>query len=422
MISAANPPQPLSGNKIVAAKNKALKINRMKRTFLPACIIVFAFLCKSNCAFSQTDTTHKRYTVAVFTPLYLDSAFDASGEYRYDKYFPRFISPGLEFYEGVKLAADSLAAENVPLDIAVFDTRSSSETLQQQLNSAIMQHAGLIIGHVTPAEAKILAEAALKKNIPFINANLPNDAGIGSNPSLVILNATLQTHCESIYRFLQKSYALSPIIIFRKKGLMEDRLQAYFSDAEKNTAGVKLKVKFISTDENKPVNPRQFMDSTKLTVVIVASLDERFGKNIAQELAAVVSSYPTLLIGMPTWDAITDFTKKEYKGLSIIYTTPFYNAKIDKTSVGITNYFKNILYSRPSDMVFRGYECMYRFGKLLLDKGSNLNSSIGEKKYKIFTDWDIEPVLDKQTLSLDHFENKKLYFVNKSDGVVKQVF
>ncbi|MEP6749700.1 MAG: amino acid ABC transporter substrate-binding protein, partial [Bacteroidota bacterium] len=68
----------------------------MKKPLLPACIIVLAFICQGNFSFAQTDTAHKHYTVAVFTPLYLDSAFDASGEYRYDKYFPKFINPGLE--------------------------------------------------------------------------------------------------------------------------------------------------------------------------------------------------------------------------------------------------------------------------------------------------------------------------------------
>jgi hypothetical protein len=405
----------------IAGKDLSIKDLRMKKYLLRAIMIVAVLLsvCKS---FSQTDTVHKRYTVAVFTPLYLDSAFDASGAYRYDKYFPKFISPGLEFYEGVKLAADSLLAEKIPLDIEIFDTRSSKITLQEQINSAFVQNAGLIIGHVTPAEAKVLADVAMKKSIPFINANLPNDAGISNNPSLVILNSTLQTHCETIYRFLQKYYGLSPIIIVRKKGVMEDRLQTYFFDAEKNTAGVRLKIKWLTIDENKSASLPEYMDSTKLTVVVAASLDETFGKDVAQQLASTITSYPALLIGMPTWDAIGDFNRKEYKGLNIIYTTSFYNSKIDKTSMGINNYFKNTLYSRPSDMVFRGYECMYRFGKLLVDKGPNLNSSIGEKKYKLFTDWDIEPVLDKQTLSLDHFENKKLYFVKKTDGVISQVF
>jgi len=394
----------------------------MKKTLLPVFIIAFSFICKSNGAFAQTDTAHKRYTVAVFTPLYLDSAFDASGEYRYDKNFPKFISPGLEFYEGIKLAADSLKIENVALDIEIFDTRSASQTLQQQLSSAPMEHAGLIIGHVTPAEAKILAEAAFRKSIPFINANLPNDAGIANNPSLVILNTTLQTHCEGIYRYLQRNYATSPVIIFRKKGAMEDRLQNYFSEAEKNTSGVKLKLKYVLLDETKPFSVKQYMDSTKLMISIVGSLDESFGKTIARQLAEKVENYPSLLIGMPTWDAISDFNKKEYNSLNIVYTTPFYNPKTDKASISITNYFKTILYARPSDMVFRGYECMYRFGKLLSDRGSNLNTSIGEKKYKVFTDWDIQPVLDKQTLAIDHFENKKLYFIRKVDGNITSVY
>ena len=393
----------------------------MRTTLLPVLIITFAFLTTHGSAAAQADTAHKRYSIAIFVPLYLDSAFDPSGQYRYDKYFPKFISPGLEFYEGVKLAADSLKNEKAKLDIQVFDTRSASENLQQQLNSPAMQQAGLIIGHVTPAEAKLLAEAALKKNIPFINANLPNDAGISNNPSLVILNSTLQTHCEGIYRYLQKNYGTSNVIVFRKKGQMEDRLQAYFSEAEKNTPGVKLKMKFITLDETKPFVLQPHLDSIRLTVCIAASLDENFGKNIAQQLSTSIETYPALLVGMPTWDAITDFNKKEYKGLNIVYTTPFYNAKTDKTSTSINNYFKNNLYSRPTDMVFRGYECLYRFGKLLIEKGSNLNSSIGEKKYKVFTDWDIQPILDKQTLSLDHFENKKLYFVKKLNGAVTQV-
>ena len=96
---------------------------------------------------------------------------------------------------------------------------------------------------------------------------------------------------------------------------------------------------------------------------------------------------------------------------------------MDKVSISITNYFKNNLYSRPTDMAFRGYECLMHFGKLLLEKGSNLGSSIGEKKYKVFTDFDIQPVfLNKQSPTLDYFENKKIYFVKILDGVIKSVY
>jgi hypothetical protein len=73
----------------------------------------------------QTDSTRQR--IAIFTPLYLDSAFDAAGNYRYDaKTFPRQSSAGLEFWEGAELAIDSLKKEGVQLDIHVYDRHHSN--------------------------------------------------------------------------------------------------------------------------------------------------------------------------------------------------------------------------------------------------------------------------------------------------------
>jgi hypothetical protein len=74
-------------------------------------------------------------------------------------------------------------------------------------------------------------------------------------------------------------------------------------------------------------------------------------------------------------------------------------------------------------MVFRGYETVYHFSKLLQEYGTNLNSSIGSKKYKLFTDFDIQPVfLNKQNMTLDYFENKKLYFIKKVNGNIVAVY
>jgi hypothetical protein len=156
---------------------------------------------------------------------------------------------------------------------------------------------------------------------------------------------------------------------------------------------------------------------------IGASFDETFAKQLCKNLASINEQYPVQVIGMPTWDGIKDFDNKEYKGLEIYYTTPFYNQKTDRLSTSITNYFKTNFYSRPTDMVFRGYECMMRFGQLLIDRGANLTSSIGEKKYKVFIDYDIQPVfLNRQNLTLDYFENRKLYFIKTESGVIRGVY
>ncbi len=381
-------------------------------------LLLIAYCLLPICILAQTG----KHKIAIFSPLYLDSAFDELNNYRYEKQFPKFINPGLEFYEGVQLALDSLAEEGTQLEVFIYDTRSGKESLEQQL-SKLDTSIELILAYANPQESWNIANAAKTKKIPYINVNLPNDAGITDNPYFVMLNATLQTHIERLYKYLQKNYALSPIIMFRKKGQMEDIIRSFFDSAGKNTLSVRLKVKYVDLVDSFTVDQLAAkLDSNVHTVCVAGSLDENFGRRLSLQLASIDKSYPLTLVGMPTFDNLTkDFTTPQYKGLEIVYSTPFYNSRMDKVSQAITDYFNTKMYARPSDMVMRGYEATWRFSKLLLEYGKDIASNLTRKEFNIFRELDIQPVINKQTTALDYFENKKLFFVKWQDGIIKGV-
>lgn len=391
----------------------------MKRFLL----LVIISVCGISFINAQNDSTPTpaRYKIAIFAPLYLDSAFDGANEYKYAKnIFPKFINPGLEFYEGAQLALDSLNREGVPLEIFIYDTRSTSATLEQQLASPELVDVSLIIAHCSNNEVRSFSEMALQKKIPVINATVPNDAGTNGNPFFILLNPTLRTQCEGIYRYIQKYYAINPVIVFRRKGSADDAIKSIFDDHSKTTLSVPLKLKYVELPDNFTADQlKTYLDSTRTTLCMAGSLDMNFGKNLALQCASIIKEYPVVVMGMPTWDGIKDFSKPEFKGLEIIYSTPFYNAKTDKVSLGINNYFNNTMFARPSDMVFRGYEATWKFAKLLLKYGKDISSNFGNKQDKVFTDFDIQPVLNKKTMVLDYFENKKLYFVKWQNGLTK---
>jgi hypothetical protein len=392
-------------------------------------LLAFLTLLSWTVSFAQTDSLAarpdslpRRYNIALFSPLYVDSAFDVAGQYRYAKSFPKFINPGLEFWEGAQLAIDSMQAEGIELDVHVYDTRSTSRTFMSLLQSEEIKKMDLLIGHVNVNEANLLTQLAARLSIPFINANLPNEAGATNNPYYVILNTTLMTQCTGIYKFLQKNFGLSNITVFRKKGATEDLLRNYFTEAEKSTQGVPLKMKYVTLENNFTVaDLTRSLDSNITNVCLVASLDGLFGQQICQQLSTLSSSYASTVMGMPTWDQV-DFEKPVFKGIEIYYSTPFYVNPADKVVTALQDHFKTNFYSRPSDMVFRGYETLYHFGHLLALHGKNISSSLGDKKYKLFAEFDIQPMLNKKTMTLDYFENRKLYFVKKVDGVVKAVY
>lgn len=379
---------------------------------------------------AQTKDSSK-YHIAVFLPLYLDSAFDASGNYRFDQNFPKYLNPGLEFYEGLDLAMDSLKKTGASLDITVYDTRSESKTLQQMLEEPAFAKIQLIIGYVNVTELRVLANDARNRNIPFVNVNFPNDGGITNNPDFVILNTTLHSHCEAIYKFIQRNWATSNILYLRKAGAQEDRLRNDFAEIEKNTASVPLKMKYVNLDNSVDMRVLfPYLDSNLKTVILVGSLDENFGKSICAKLAPLSKSYPMKILGMPTWDAVNDFNAQPYADLEIYYTTPFYINPNDSLAISIQQYFKTRFYSRPSDMVYRGYETILHFGNLLEANKGNLDGSIGIRKFKVFNDFDIQPVFTNKesgtpvngTITLQYLENKKLYFIKKVNGIVVAVY
>jgi len=381
-------------------------------------VLIAVLLGYTHQAFSQTDSTLKRYQVAIFAPLYLDSLFDANQAYKLDKYLPKYVNPGLDFYEGIQLALDSLEKERAPLDIFVYDLKA--QPLTTVVGNEDFNKMDLILGDVNNSEMIQLANIAAEKKIPFINVNFPNDGGITNNPYFVILNSTLKTHCEGIYKFMQRQYPFDDIILFRKKGSQEDKLQSYFTEFSKNTASVPLKIKYVTLEEGfDSTLLTLYLSKQRETICLAGSLDLNFGNNLCQKLSSISDAYNLKLIGMPNWEAMPNLNKPGFKTLEVIYTTPFNEAANSTTAMYIQDYFKNRYYSKPSDMVYRGYETMFRFAKLLLQYGPTLNTSLSDKKFNVFTEFDIQPVYtNRQNMTLDYFENKKLYFVRKLNGVI----
>ncbi|HEX8315429.1 MAG TPA: hypothetical protein VF609_10565 [Flavisolibacter sp.] len=375
---------------------------------------LFVFLLLTAVGFSQTVNRHK---IAVFAPLYLDSAFNYSGNYAFNKSFPKFLNAGIEFYQGVQLALDSLQKQGAPLEVFIYDIKSRTTSLQQLLRSPELANVEMFIGQLSAAETKLLADVAMARKIPLISATLPNDAGVAANPYFVVLNTTLQGHIEGIYKMLQRSYALDNIVVFRKAGLQEDAIKTNFIEFGKSTASVPLKMKFVDVGVDYTAQTLlAHLDSTKRNVIIAGSMEEYFGTKLAATLAPLSKKYPSLLVGMPTWDNV-NFNKTEFKGVDIVYSTPFFYNRLTPLESKLATDFEKNIGSRPTDMFFRGYESVMRFALLLLDTKKDVASELTRKGNAIFTRFDIQPVFkNKQAMTLDYFENKNVYFVRVSNG------
>lgn len=368
---------------------------------------------------AQDSSVVKSIKVAVFAPLYIDSAF-TNDTYKLGKAnLPKFLLPGLDFYNGVMLAIDSLNAEKAAIEVLIYDTKSSSMGIDELLEQPELQDISLLIASFNNRnDIKPLADFAKEKNILLISATYPNDGGIEDNPEFVLLNPTLTAHIETLYKYVHRTYPLDNITLFRRKGGTEDQIQTILGNLNKRTAGIPLKLKTIElTDSFTTQQVTAYLDSTKRNVVICGTLNEGFGLMLSKALSSS-RQYPAVVIGMPTWDALRDIGS----GIDMVYTTPYNYFRQDKLSSQLSEKYRARFAGRASDLVFKGFETMYRFSKLLLKYGPELKNNLSAKEYKLFNDFDIQKVTDEKDNQLTNYlENKKLYLIRKVDGKLKSV-
>lgn len=384
-------------------------------------ICVTAFISK---AFTQADTT-KPVKVAIFIPLYVDEALDSLNYSTGKPNIPKTVLPGLEFYNGVVMAIDSLNQEGAKVEISIYDSKQTTETLSDLFRKAEFANIGLVIAAITnTAELKIFSDEALRKNIPLISATYPNDVGVVENPYFILLNSSFQVHLEGLYRHMQKYYSTNTIVAVTKKGVTENYIKNYITQINTSGKSVPLKIKWLSVDENRlsMANLVTSLDSTKSNVFFVASPAESFGLKVVKTLSST-GSYQVTAIGMPTWDGIKDLDKPDCGNVDVVFSTPFlYYSQNPGLSSEINKKYKEKYYSRPSDMVFKGFETTYHFTKLLTKYNTAFINNLSDKSFTLFNQFRIEPVRVRNTSTKpDLLENKKLYFIKKQKGIVKSI-
>jgi hypothetical protein len=389
------------------------------------CLLIF-LQCTVG-ANSQTTTNDSVYKIAVFAPIFIDSAFNGNNYKVTGNYIPKTMLPGLDFYNGIMMAIDSLQKEKANIEVIFFDSKSSQEPMKKILALKVWDSVSLIISSFKDrADIKPLADFALSKEIPLVSATYPNDGGITENPFFILLNPTLKTHCEGIYKHIQKNYSTGNLVYVKRKGRLEDEIQSIFTEMGKTTPAIPLKYKTIELSDVFTIeNLQNVLDSNRQNIVICGSVNESFGIKLVNILQSN-KKYSAIAIGMPTWDGLKDLNKPSMdetnKGIEIVYSTPYYFSRNTSLVKHLASKYKETFFARASDWFYKGFETMYYFSNTLTKNKGLIFNHLTDKDFTIFNEFEIEQVLpNKDAVLPNYWENKKLYFFKKQNGITKSV-
>ena len=318
------------------------------------------------------------YNIALMLPLYLEQA-DTTNQFFYlntdeaDKYAPfRFLS----FYQGLKLALDSMATMGFKARLSVYDVDQTAYKAERALAAPELKNADLIVGPFHLNTFPQVAEFARQHQIPIVNPLTQKTDIVEGNPFVFKVQPTDRSRMESIADVIRLNYPDYRIIITRFDDYRYvDETNELKSILEKKLAGNEAGRIGISVSVYKKDSIPGLIESASLVrpnLVVAITDNEAFAVSLLTALNDYKNQYSFLLMGAPDWE---NFNKLENQYLMQFRAHYMTGSFIDYADPFVTQFvlrFRELYKSEPSDYAYDGFDIGWYFSGALMLFGKDM--------------------------------------------------
>ncbi len=354
--------------------------------------------------------TKERYRIDVLLPLYLDDIVK-NDKIETNERLPEKAQNGIHFYQGLKLAADSLSQSGYQVDVYVHDIAQKDSTPEALIQYQILATSDLIIGAVSSYQIAPLANYAKKRKINFVSVLSPADGGITDNPYFTIAQPTLITYIKKMRATVVKKYNDKPILLlYRTHPSVDSTAYQYVYENAENKFTPLLINQFPQG-----FRPEELLDSTRVNAIVMPIIDYAYAQSVLDYLQKYYSNYRFEIFGLPSWRSIAKIRKSgEYANIEVNYSAPFYYNTSSEHAQMLTKKYREVFGGRLNEMNVRGYETLMMYATYLKLFGTIFNDKINElpntlSTYKILPQWTEEN-------DLLYFENTHFATYRYNDG------
>jgi ABC-type branched-subunit amino acid transport system substrate-binding protein/LysM repeat protein len=321
----------------------------------------------------------------------------------------------VEFYQGFKLAADSLTKVGYKIKLSAFDTENDSATLAAILNQQEFKQANLIVGPFYEKELQHAAHEVKKNNVPLVSPFSQSNKPLLSNPFISKTIASQATESEEIASYAAKNFAgINTILISsdnaKDKSLAEIIKRKYNLVKQK---GDSLKL-FVHHTDFKGLE--SLLSSDKNNVLIVAINDQAFVTELFNFIKQQ-KNIPLTIFGCDTWFNFENLDIDALVNNNVhLPTTYFVDYEQPRTKQIIKN-FRGEYNTDPTKYALHGFDVGMFYIKAARDKQAMINDIDKYKETGIQTVFNfyqtaVDSGWENRNVHILKYDNYKLIKVN----------
>jgi hypothetical protein len=314
--------------------------------------------------------TVAKASVALLLPFNLDMLNSAKG---YRKADLKKANIAIDYYQGFRLALDSLTVQGYNYRLQVFDTKDEPGQSHSLSNNPAIRNSSLIVGPVFPEGIKAFTGKPASINKPLLSPLSPASPAEFGNPNLITINPPLEYHAFHTARYIGKVQRAKRVFVL-KSGFSEDnKYTVPFQRAIDSLTRKKVKVINLTVVRGKLTPLLAQLSKTEENIFVMPSVNQQFLMVTLRSLDTLRKNYPVTVFGHPNWEKFSFLKADMLQRLKVhITAAERVNYRAPATVAFIKAYRKHFN-SEPSTYAYKGFDDGLYFGQLLAQNTDELN-------------------------------------------------
>lgn len=287
----------------------------------------------------------------------------------------------VDFYQGFKLALDSLSKNGHNYKLQVFDTQDQEARVVNLARAASVKENDIIIGPVFPDALSTFSDFFDKDPAKLIVSPLAASIPVQfKNSNLVTVNNSVDRHGWKIADYITRNYkpeGVNIVLVNTRKNDDEKfsaPLRKYINELSKG--------KFKITERPNAIGLQTYLSTSKNNLVILSSSDRAFLLPTIDKLYKLTTeNYKIELFGHPNWTKATFLEGTKMQALKTKLSSSYF---IDYKSGDVKNFvarYRDEYGFEPSEFSFKGFDIGYYFGALLEKYGKDYARHLSTETY-----------------------------------------
>ena len=270
-----------------------------------------------------------------------------------------------DFYQGFKLALDSLTAFGYNYELHVFDSQGQAAQARALASNPQIRVSDLIVGPVYPDDMKAFAGMFTSARNPIVSPLSPAAPSAIGNQNLVTVAPPLQYHAIAAAKYAIKKMKSKKMFVLNSGFTADKEYLGYFKKAVDSLTNktVQFTDIVISKGDLSAIIPR--LSATTDNIFVVPSTNQQFLTVTLQALEDLSAKYPVITFGHPNWEKFTFLKADQLQRLRTHITN---SDKVDYKAAATLKFLRSYRKAykiEPSEYAIKGFDEGMYFGKLL---------------------------------------------------------